>query len=57
MDIIVVSGMRPEDIQARGGLPADVTCYRKPIPFHELRGYFQAKVTERLKVRRAAGGS
>lgn len=54
MDIIVVSALEPEDIRARGGLPEDVTYYRKPIPFHELRGYFQAKVTERLKSRRAA---
>ena len=27
-----------------GGLPDDVTVYRKPIPFHELRGYIQALI-------------
>lgn len=57
MDIIVISALEPEEIRARGGLPEDVTFYRKPIPFHELRGYFQAKVTERLKSRRTAHAS
>ncbi|NTV10936.1 MAG: excisionase family DNA-binding protein [Zoogloea sp.] len=45
MDIVVVSGLSPEDIEERGGLPADVTRYGKPVPFHELRGFIQAKVS------------
>jgi len=49
MDIIVVSGMEKSDIAARGGLPADVAIYPKPIPFVELRGYFQALVCRRIK--------
>jgi len=54
MDIIVVSALEDEDIEARGGLPPDVTRYVKPIPFHELRGYFQAKVSAKRKVRQGS---
>lgn len=49
MDIIVISGLEPAEIERRGNLPEDVTRYPKPIPFHELRGYFQAKLTEKRK--------
>jgi CheY-like chemotaxis protein len=47
MDVIVVTGMEPEQIEARGGLPASVTIYGKPVPFQELRGYLQAKIVQR----------
>ncbi len=43
-DILVITGMTDEEIEARGGLPLDVTRYGKPVPFSELRGYTQAKV-------------
>lgn len=56
MDIIVISAMEEADIASRGGLPADVTRYGKPIPFLELRGYFQAKVAEKLRARRGLAG-
>jgi excisionase family DNA binding protein len=46
MDIIVVTGMSIDQINARGGLPSSVTIYGKPIPFAEIRGYFQAKITQ-----------
>ena len=49
MDIIVVSALENAEIEARGGLPADVVRYVKPIPFPELRGFFQAKVATKLK--------
>jgi excisionase family DNA binding protein len=49
MDIIVVSGVEKTDIEARGGLPSDVAVYTKPIPFFELRGYFQALVSRKIK--------
>jgi excisionase family DNA binding protein len=52
MDIIVITGLDAAEIEARGGLPRDVTCYPKPIPFHELRGYFQAKLAEKQKHQR-----
>lgn len=52
MDIIVVSGLEDAEIDRRGGLPPDITRYPKPVPFHELRGYFQAKVAQRRKATR-----
>ncbi|MCP5191146.1 MAG: response regulator [Pseudomonadales bacterium] len=55
MDIIVVSAMEEQDIQARGGLPPDVVRYAKPIPFPELRGFFQAMVAAKHKTQRVLG--
>lgn len=55
MDIIVVSAMEEDDIEARGGLPPDVVRYAKPVPFHELRGFLQAKVAAKLKARLSRG--
>ena len=46
MDIIVVTGMSVEDVAARGGLPADITVFDKPIPFHQLHGFIQAKLVQ-----------
>ena len=50
-DIIVVSSMSREDIGKRG-LPADVPIYGKPVPFHELHGFFRAKNTQKLRLQR-----
>lgn len=50
--IVVVSALSPKDIEAEGGLPEDVTVYRKPIPFHELRGYIQALIAQSLRNRK-----
>lgn len=52
--IVVVSALTPEEIQAEGGLPEDVTVYRKPVPFHELHGYMQALIAQRKRARSAA---
>jgi excisionase family DNA binding protein len=46
MDIVVITGIAPEDIDSHGGLPADIVLYTKPAPFRELRGYVQAKVAQ-----------
>ncbi len=46
MDIVVVTGLSPEDIAERGGLPDDVTVYGKPVPFKELKGYIQARLAQ-----------
>ncbi|MBK9217861.1 MAG: response regulator [Uliginosibacterium sp.] len=54
MDIVVVTGLRDNDIEDQGGLPADVLVYRKPIPFRELKGYIQAKVAQQQRQLRAA---
>ncbi|WP_018605615.1 response regulator [Uliginosibacterium gangwonense] len=55
MDIIVVTGLSPEDIEEQGGLPADVLVYAKPIPFRELRGYIQAKLVQLQRQQRVSG--
>jgi CheY-like chemotaxis protein len=34
--IVAVSGLPPAEIEARGGLPADVALLPKPIPFDRL---------------------
>ncbi|MFA9440087.1 response regulator [Uliginosibacterium sp. sgz301328] len=49
MDIVVVTGLVPEEIEREGGLPEDVIIYGKPIPFRELKGYVQAKLIQLQK--------
>jgi len=49
--IVVVSALGPKEIAAAGGLPEDITVYRKPIPFHELHGYVQAMISMRRRGR------
>ncbi len=51
-DIIVVSSLSHEEIDKRGSLPPDVPVYSKPIPFHELHGFFRAKNTQKLRQQR-----
>jgi len=51
-DIIVASSMSREEIAKRGTLPPDVPIYGKPIPFHELHGFFRAKITQNLRLQR-----
>lgn len=51
--IVAVSTLSNEEIAAEGGLPADTTVYRKPIPFHELHGYMQALVSQRRRAQTA----
>ena len=52
--IVVVSALSAKEIAAAGGLPPDVTVYRKPIPFNELHGYVQALIAQRRRQRNAA---
>lgn len=42
MQVLVISGLPEEAIQARGGLPGDAHFHRKPINFDWLRGYVTA---------------
>ncbi len=51
--IVVVSALNQKEIAAAGGLPDDVTVYRKPIPFHELHGYMQALIAQLRRIRHA----
>lgn len=39
MQIVVVSGLDPSDIQAKGGVPEGVQIYPKPIPFDALEQF------------------
>jgi CheY-like chemotaxis protein len=34
--IVVVTGMDPQSIEARGGIPSDIEVLPKPIPFQRL---------------------
>jgi len=49
MDIIVVTGMDPARIAERGGLPADITLCGKPVPFHQLHGFMQARLVNQQR--------
>ncbi len=51
-DIIVVSSMNREEIARRGELPPDVPIYGKPVPFHELHGFFRARNNQKLRQQR-----
>jgi excisionase family DNA binding protein len=44
MDIVVVTALSPEEITARGGLPAGVRLFHKPVPFDVV----EALVRERI---------
>lgn len=45
MQIIVISGLPPEAIAARGGLPVQAHLMSKPVNFDWLHGYLTALVT------------
>jgi len=49
MDVIVVSAIPLDNLDVLGGLPSDVTFYSKPIPFHEIKGFVQARLTARQR--------
>ena len=44
LDIVVVTALGPDDIARRGGLPAGVQVFNKPVPFDAL----EALVRERI---------
>jgi excisionase family DNA binding protein len=54
MNIMVISSLNKEEIAARGGVPETITIYGKPVPFHEIRGYLQALITQRSRMGRRA---
>lgn len=47
LEIVVVSGLDVAEIEARGGLPADVRIFSKPVPFKELKVIVQNIVERR----------
>jgi CheY-like chemotaxis protein len=48
MDIIVVSAIDHDEILERG-LPADITIFGKPIPFHEIKGFVLGRLAARQR--------
>lgn len=48
MDIIVVSAIDRQEITDRS-LPADITVFGKPIPFHELKGFILGRLSARQR--------
>ncbi|MGH6638775.1 MAG: response regulator [Polaromonas sp.] len=51
MQIIVISGLPAEAIEARGGLPLQAHLLQKPVNFDWLHGYLTALVTANRKWR------
>lgn len=49
MDIIVVSAIDSAEIRQRG-IPADVTVFGKPIPFHEIKGFVLGRLAARQRI-------
>ena len=52
MQIVVISGLPAEAIEARGGLPLQAHLLQKPVNFDWLHGYLTALVTANRKWRR-----
>lgn len=48
MDIIVVSAVDAKEIRQRE-IPADVTVFGKPIPFHEIKGFLLGRLAARQR--------
>ena len=44
-----ISGLAPEAIQARGGIPLRAHLMQKPVNFDWLQGYMTAMVTSHFK--------
>jgi excisionase family DNA binding protein len=51
MQIVVISGLPPDAIAARGGLPPHAHLLKKPVNFEWLHGYLTALVTANRKWR------
>jgi excisionase family DNA binding protein len=49
MHIAILSGMAPAALEARGGVPAGVVFFAKPVNFDELRGYLRACCAHRMR--------
>lgn len=47
MQIVVITGLQELDIEARGGLPAGVPVFYKPVPFDQLEVLLREKFATR----------
>jgi excisionase family DNA binding protein len=54
MHIVVVSGLSPQAIKARGGFPADAHLHGKPINFDWLQGFMTALIPANSRWRAGA---
>lgn len=55
IDVAVLSGLAPELIAARGGMPAGIVQFPKPVNFDELRGYLRACLARRTRALQRQG--
>jgi excisionase family DNA binding protein len=55
MEIVAVSGLSPEAIAERGGLPSGIPLLPKPIPFDELEQFAERLALRRGLMRSVAG--
>ncbi len=49
MSIVVVSGLDPQEIAARGGVPEGIPVLPKPVPFDQLYAFAEAIALKRQK--------
>jgi excisionase family DNA binding protein len=49
VNIAIVTSLEAKDLEQRGGLPAGVTYFEKPVVYEELRGYLRACHAQKLK--------
>ncbi len=55
LNIVVVSGLEADEIEARGGLPAEIVVFAKPLSFEAMQGYIKACLANKaLQERRNA---
>jgi len=54
MEIVVVSGLSLQEIEAQGGLPREIPIYPKPIPFDALRSHCQNLIDRRRAAQEVA---
>ncbi|WP_343025540.1 response regulator [Massilia sp. MP_M2] len=49
VSIAILSGLPADELAARGGVPAGVVFFPKPINYDELRGYLRANLAQRAR--------
>jgi excisionase family DNA binding protein len=53
MNIAILSGLTVADLDSRGGVPAGVVFFSKPVNYDELRGYLRACCAQKARERAA----
>jgi excisionase family DNA binding protein len=52
INIAIISSLKIEDLEARGGIPAGVVFFGKPVNYDELRGYLRACCAQKARDQR-----